>query len=145
MKKLVERLWVGEFQSRNSLDMSVSETILEYKNEIIEYIAEELASCWEEDKNEVLPREYDGHMGTIGNDMCEVVKIEFQLYHNDFHNEDDWYYSVFFYEAGQSYEPGMYLDIEPDLEDTFEYSICIEPSVIKQYIRECKLEELGIV
>lgn len=133
MKKLVEEIW-----SADRLDMSVSETIMEYKNEIIEYIAEELEYCWNEDKNEKLPREYDGHMGEIENDL---VEIEFQLYHYDTDSGDKWYYSVFFYEKS-IYEPGMYLDIEE--EDTFEYSICIEPSMIKQYMRECKLEELGI-
>jgi hypothetical protein len=133
MKKLVEKIW-----SADQLDREVSETIMEYKNEIIEYIAEELEYCWNEDKYEKLPREYDGHMGVIENDLIE---IEFQLYHNDSEDRDKWYYSVFFYEKS-IYEPGMYLDIEE--EDTYEFSMAIEPSMIKQHIRECKLEELGI-
>jgi hypothetical protein len=134
MIDLVKECWKEERH-----DMFVSEYIIENKQEVIEFISEELEYYWEElgHMNMTLPEEFDGHMSEVNG-----VMIEFQLYHNENQNEDKWFYSIFFYEKD------IFGDPEQDFLDTgkcYEWSLCIEPSMIKTHFRDKRLEELGIV
>lgn len=131
MIDLVKECWKEERH-----DMFVSEYIMEYKEEVIEFISEELEYYWEEfHMNMTLPEEFDGHTSEVNG-----VVIEFQLYHNENQNEDKWFYSIFFYEKG-IYDGDMFIDSEK----SSEWSLCIEPTMIKTHMRNKRLEELGIV
>lgn len=132
MIDLVKECWKEERHN-----MFVSEYIMDNKEEVIEFISEELEYYWEEleHMNMTLPEEFDGHMSEVNG-----VMIEFQLYHNENQNEDKWFYSIFFYEKG-IHDGDMFIDSEK----SSEWSLCIEPTMIKTHMRNKRLEELGIV